>query len=104
MKPRIEIVLNSTGCILTYPILGIIAAGIVIGILEAVIWTIAGISGIVASIFFNVDFTAIDSRMPIIRKAEMWIAFGGGPLGGLIYAYFEISEKWREYKTTGKGW
>ena len=104
MKPRTEFLLNSAGVILVSPVFGIMVAGLVVGILEAVMWTVGGVSGIIASILFDVDFTAINSRMAIIRKVEIWLIFGGGCFGGIIWAYLEISEKWRKHKTVGKGW
>ncbi len=80
------------------------AAGIVVGVLEAVIWTVVGISGFIASIFFDVDFTAVESRMPIIRQVEIWFIFGGGTFGGIIWSCLEVREKWQKHKATGKGW
>jgi len=68
MKQKTDLIVNSAGCFFVGPILGVMTAGIVVGILKAVMWTIAGISGFIASIFFDVDFTAIESRMPVIRQ------------------------------------
>lgn len=104
MKPRNDLILNATGLLVISPLLGIMAAGIVLGFLEAVMWTLGSISGFIASIFFDVDFTAIVSRMPIIRQAKIWFIFGGGTFGGIIWSCLEIRERWQKHKVTGKGW
>ena len=104
MKPKIELFLNSIGLLILSPIMGMMALGLAVGVIEAIIWTLAGASGFIASIFFDVDFMSIHSRLPIIRQAEIWIIFLGGTLGGLIWSFLEIHEKWMKYKKSGKGW
>ncbi len=78
--------------------------GFAVGLLEALMWTVAGVASLISSIFFDVDFTAIKSRLTIIRQIEMWLIFGGGTIGGIIWACFEIRERWKKYSKTGKGW
>jgi len=80
------------------------AVGFAVGLLEVLMWTVAGIAGLISSIFFDVDFTAIDSRMQIIRQVEIWLIFGGGTFGGIIWSCFEIRGKWLKHRATGKGW
>jgi len=79
-------------------------AGIVVAVLEAGMWTVVGIAGLISSIFFDVNFTAIQSRMPIVRQVEMCLIFGGGTIGGIIWSCLAIREKWQKHKATGGGW
>lgn len=104
MKPRTTLIMNSAAFFIISPLLGIMVAGIVVGVLEAVIWTIVGITGLISSIFFDVDFASVKSRMPVIRQIEMWLIFGGGTLGGIIWSCLEVREGWQKYNATGKGW
>lgn len=104
MKPKTDLLLNSACLFVISPLLGIMAVGFAIGLLEVLMWTIAGTAGLISSIFFDVDFTAVDSRMQIIRQVEIWLIFGGGTFGGLFWSCFEIKAKWNEHKATGKGW
>lgn len=78
--------------------------GFAVGLLEVFMWTVVGIAGLISSVFFDVDFTAIESRMPIIRQVEKWLIFGGGTVGGIIWSFFEIREKWIKHMATGKEW
>ncbi len=80
------------------------AVGFIVGLLEILMWIVAGIAGLISSVFFDIDFTVIESRMPIIRQVEMWLIFGGGTFGGIIWSCFEIRAKWKEHRATGKGW
>ena len=68
------------------------AVGFIVGLLEILMWIVAGIAGLISSVFFDIDFTVIESRMPIIRQVEMWLIFGGGTFGGIIWSCFEIKE------------
>lgn len=104
MKPKTDLLLNSACLFVISPLLGIMAVGFAIGLLEVLMWTIAGAAGLISSIFFDVDFTAVDSRMQTIRQVEIWLIFGGGTFGGLIWSCFEIKTKWNAHKATGKGW
>lgn len=104
MKPKTDLLLNSACLFVISPLLGIMAVGFAIGLLEVLVWTIAGTAGLISSIFFDVDFTSVDSRMQTIRQVEIWLIFGGGTFGGLIWSCFEIKAKWNEHKATGKGW
>ena len=104
MKPKTDLIVNAACFFVLSPLLGMMAAGIVVGLLEAVMWTVTGIAGLISSIFFDVNFTAIQSRMPIIRQVEKWLIFGGGTFGGIIWGCLVIIEKWQEHKATGRGW
>jgi hypothetical protein len=57
------------------------AVSLAIDLLEVLMWAIAGTSGLIASIFFDVDFKAVDSCMQTIRQVEIWLIFGGGTFG-----------------------
>jgi len=104
MKPRASFIINAACFFLVSPLLGMLVTGLVVGILEALMWTVACVAGLISSIFFNVDFTSISSRMPIIRQAEMYLILGGGTFGGIIWGCFEIKEKWQKHQANGKGW
>ena len=104
MKPRTDFIVNAACLFVLSPLLGMMAVGIVVAVLEAGMWTVAAIAGLVSSIFFDVNFTAIQSRMPIIRQVEMWLIFGGGTVGGIIWSCLEIRKKWQKHKATGRGW
>jgi hypothetical protein len=104
MKPKTDFLLNSACLFAISPLLGIMAVGFIVGLLEVLMWTIAGTAGLVSSIFFDVDFTAVDSCMQIIRQVEIWLIFGGGTFGGIIWSCFSIKAKWNGHKATGKGW
>jgi hypothetical protein len=104
MKPRTDLIVNAVALFVVSPLLGMLVAGFAVGLLEVFIWTVAGSAGLISSIFFDVDLTAIDSLMPIIRRVEIWLIFGGGIFGGIIWCCFEIRENWQRYKATGKGW
>jgi len=59
MKPKIELFLNSICLFVLSPLLGMMAVGIAVGIIEILIWTVAGCAGLMASIFFDVDFSSV---------------------------------------------
>jgi hypothetical protein len=104
MKSRTNIILNSTCLFFISPILGMMAAGLIVGTLEVLIMSIAGIAAMVASIFFDVDFASIESRRPIVQQIEMWLIFGGGTIGGMIWSILEIKAKWKKHQMDGQGW
>lgn len=104
MKPKASFIINALCSLGVSPLLGMIMAGLVVGILEALMWTVACVAGLISSIFFSVDFTSISSRMPFIRQAEMYLIFGGGTVGGIIWACFAIKEEWQKHQANGKGW
>ena len=104
MKPRTDLLVNAACLFVISPLLGMMAAGLVVGILEALLWTVAAVAGMVASIFFDVNFASIASRTSFIRSLEMWVIFGGGSIGGLIWSTLEIRERWQRHKMTGRGW
>jgi hypothetical protein len=79
-------------------------AGLVVAVLEALMWTVAAIAGVFSSLFFDVNFAVIQSRMPIVRQLEMYLIFGGGTIGGIIWSCLEIREKWQKHRATGAGW
>jgi hypothetical protein len=81
-----------------------LVAGLVVGVFEALMWTVACIAGLISSIFFSVDFTSISSSMAIIRQAEIYLIVGGGTFGGIIWGCFEIKERWQKHRANGKGW
>lgn len=104
MKPKTDLLINSVCLFVLSPLLGIIVVGFAVGLFEVLMWAVAGVAGLISSIFFDVDFTAIESRMPIIRQVKIWVIFGGGTFGGIIWFCFEIIEKWKEHRATGRGW
>ena len=104
MKPKTDLLLNSACLFVLSPLLGMMAVGFSVGLIEVLMWTVAVTAGLISSIFFDVDFTAIESRMPIIRQVEIWLIFGGGTFGGIIWSCFAIREKWLEHRAIGKGW
>ena len=104
MKPKTDLLLNSACLLVISPLLGIMVVGFAVGLLEILMWTVAGTAGLISSVFFDVDFTAIKSRMTIIRQIEIWLIFGGGTIGGIIWSSFEIRGRWQKHSTTGKGW
>ena len=104
MKSKTVFLLNSACLFVLSPLLGIMTVGFAVGLLEVFMWTVVGIAGLISSVFFDVDFTAIESRMPIIRQVEKWLIFGGGTAGGIIWSFFEIREKWIKHMATGKEW
>ena len=71
MKPKTDLIVN-TACLFVFsPLLGMIMAGILVGVLEALIWNVAAVAGLIASIFFDVNFASIASRTAFIRSLEM---------------------------------
>ena len=104
LKPRTDLIVSAVCLCALSPLLGMMAVGFAVGLLEALMWTVAGIAGLISSILFDVDFTAIKSCMTIIRQIEIWLIFGGGTIGGIIWSCFEIRERWQKHSATGKGW
>ena len=80
------------------------AVGFAVGLLEILMWKVAGIAGLISSFFLKVDFTAIDSHMAIIRQLETWLIFAGGSFGGIVWSFFEIRKRWLKHIATGRGW
>lgn len=104
IKPKTALLLNSVCFFVISPLLGMMVVGFAMGLLEVLMWTVAETTGLISSIFFDIDFTAVDSSMQTIRQVEIWLIFGGGTFGGLIWSCFEIKAKWNKHKATGKGW
>ena len=104
MKPRTNLLVNAACLFVVSPLLGWMVAGIVVGVLEAVIWTLAAVAGLVSSIFFTVNLQAMTSRMALVRQIEIWFIFGGGTIGGMLWSCSEIRRKWKRHKGNGKGW
>lgn len=104
MKPRTDLIVNAACLFAISPLLGILGAGLVVGMLEAIMWTVATVAGLVSSIFFDIDFTTIQSRIPIIRQIETWLIFGGGTIGGIIWSISEIRRKWQRHMVDGREW
>jgi hypothetical protein len=104
MKPRTDLLVNSVCLFLLSPLLGMMAAGLVVGVIEGIMWTIATVAGLISGIFFDIDFTTIHSRIPAIRQIEMWLIFGGGTIGGMVWGIWKIKEKWQKHELEGRGW
>ena len=104
MKPRTDLIVNAACLFVLSPLLGMMVTGMVVGVLEALMWTVAAVGGLVSAIFFDVDFTAIQSRIPIVRQIEKWLIFGGGTIGGIIWSVSKIRAKWKRHKIDGRGW
>lgn len=103
MKPKTDLVLNSAAFFIISPMLGIMVAGFIMGFLEGILFMIVGIAGIIVSIFSDFDPASI--KFPLISlRVAMWIILVGGSLGGILYAYMEVQEKWQRHKASGKGW
>lgn len=47
MKPRANFIINAACLFLVSPLLGMLVAGLVVGILEALMWTVACVAGLV---------------------------------------------------------
>lgn len=104
MKPKTDLLLNSACFLIISPLLGMMIVGFAGGLIEVLMWAVAGTAGLISSIFSDVDFTTVESRMQIIRQVEIWLIFGGGTFGGIIWSCFEIRAKWMKHKASGKGW
>jgi hypothetical protein len=63
MKPRTDLIVNAACLFVLSPLLGMMAVGFTVGLLEILMWTVAGIAGLISSVFFDIDFTAIESRI-----------------------------------------
>jgi len=70
MKPKTDLLLNSACILVISPLLGMMVVSFIVGLVEILMWTVAGTAGLISSVFFDVDFTAIKSCMTIIRQIE----------------------------------
>jgi uncharacterized membrane protein len=104
MKPKTDLIVNSVCLLLFSPVLGMMAAGLAIGLLEGIILTIGFLCGLIASLFFNIDFTSFAPRMELIKTISLWAIAVVGSVGGLIWAYTEIKDHWERFKVHGRGW
>jgi membrane associated rhomboid family serine protease len=79
-------------------------AGLAIGLLEAAVLTIAVVCGIVASLFFEINFSSLAPRMEILKEISFWSIAICGSIGGIIWSYYVIKEHWEQFKIHGRGW
>ena len=83
MKPKTGLLLNSTWLILLSPMLGIMFAGLVLAVIEAILLTVAVLFGFNASIFFSVDYISVVPHWETVKTISMWVIFVGGAIGEL---------------------
>ena len=84
--------------------LGMMAAGLVAIGIGGILLTVGFVCGLIASIFFHVDFASIGSRWEMIYPIYKWAVFIGGSIGGLIWALITVRDKWRRFKADGTEW
>lgn len=104
MKPKTDLIVNSVCLFLLSPMLGMTVAGLVIGVLEGLFLTLAFVCGILASLFFDIDFYSFAPRMKIIKEISYWAIAICGSIGGILWSYFVIKEHWDQFKIHGRGW
>jgi hypothetical protein len=104
MGPRTDFFVNSVCCILIAPLLGTMAAGFAMFLIEVVVVNVAGVIGLAASIFFDVDFASFAHRWKAIKDTTFWIFVILGCVVSLIWSFYEIAKHWKSYKKYGKSW
>lgn len=104
MKPKTDLIVNSACLLMVSPFLGMMVAGLALGVLIPSLATIAIALGFLASLFFDVDFGSFAPRWETIKTISIWVIVVAGVIGGLVWALSVVLEKWKKHKIYGTGW
>lgn len=104
MNTKNKFILNSFCFILLSPLLGVMVSGFSIAILRMFVKLIILSIGMLASLFFEVNFDSFPETWEQIDYILIWFAIIAGCIGGFIWSILEISEKWKKFKTYGTDW
>jgi membrane associated rhomboid family serine protease len=97
MKAWTNLILESACVVLFFPVLGFMLVGLSLMLLFPPIMLIVMIAGKITSVFFKVDWQSGGNIFDTLMSAVEWIAGIVGPIGGLVAAYLDILERWREF-------
>ncbi|RJP84496.1 MAG: hypothetical protein C4518_18425 [Desulfobacteraceae bacterium] len=89
--------------ILFFPFLAMALVGLLTRIIVELLLMLAGISFLVASLFFDVHAGSFDHKQELFWHIAFWLTVILGGTGGLVWGLFEIKKKHRVFKAKKKG-